>query len=326
MISVIMTARDAEATIGAAVDSCLNQSFTEFELLLVDNGSSDGTRAAMEGFSDPRVRVLSCEGTHVEAHQLGVGAARGELLARVDADDVCHPTRFEKQVALLEGDRSLAACTCGVRVTSRGREVGDGFVAYVEWLNSLRSPDDILRERFIESPVVHPASMVRRGALLDAGGYREVPWAEDYDLWLRLLGGGHRIGMVPEVLLDWYDSDTRLTRTHGRYSQGRFLEAKAHYLAKLGGRFEICGAGPIGKRLGRLLIAEGVEVGAFYEVNPRRIGESIAGVPVLDQTSMRRDGGQVLLAAVGLKGARDLIRGLAREQGFVEGEDFYCVA
>ena len=326
MISVIITARNAEATLTAAVESCLSQTYADLEMVLIDNGSSDETRALMDSFEDPRVRVFFSGGSHVDAHCLGVENARGGLIARMDADDVCHPRRFEKQVALLHADESLSGCTCGVRVCSLGREIGEGFVKYVDWLNSLQLPEDILRERFIESPVVHPAAMVRKTALLSVGGYQEVEWAEDYDLWLRFLNAGCQIGMVPEILFDWYDSDTRLTRTDGRYSQENFLRAKAHYLAKLGDRFEICGAGPIGKRIGRFLLDEGVAVNAFYEVNPRRIGENIAGVSVLEQAAMRCDGNTILLGAVGLKGARGVIRGLAVDQGFVEGVDFFCVA
>ena len=332
MISVVLTARDAGRTLADAVDSCLRQTHSDFELLLVDNRSTDRTRAIADGFArqDSRVRVFSCEGTHVGAHQLGVAEARGDLIARMDADDVCHPDRLGLQAGFLARNGEVAGCACGVRVRSRGREVGEGFQRYVSWLNGLRSPDDIARERFIESPVVHPASMVRRDALLAVGGYQEVAWAEDYDLWLRLLDAGFSIGKVPEILFDWFDSDSRLTRSDERYSQDNFLRAKAHYLGKIDvvrqNGVAICGAGPIGKRIGRLLIDGGIRVRAFYDVNPRRIGEAIAGVPVCDQVEMRRGGGVVLLGAVGLEGARDLIRGLAADQGFVEGRDFFCVA
>ncbi|MGI9243539.1 MAG: glycosyltransferase family 2 protein [Verrucomicrobiales bacterium] len=330
MISVVITAKDAEATLGEAVESCLQQSYSDFELLLVDNASSDSTRAIVDAIADSRVRVFSCAGSHVEAHRLGIAESSGEFIARMDADDVAHPDRLARQVELLAGDASLSACTCDVRVCSRGRPIGKGFLDYVDWLNGLLTPQDITRERFIESPVVHPAAMMRRQALESVGGYREVEWAEDYDLWLRFLEAGHRIGKVPELLFDWYDSDSRLTRTHQRYTQDQFLRAKAHYLARIPavrtGGVEICGAGPIGKRIGRLLIGEGVRVGAFYEVNPRRIGETIAGVPVLDQVELQHRGDTVVLGAVGLPGARNLIRGLVGELGFVEGEDFFCVA
>ena len=322
MISVVITAKDAEETLAEAVESCLTQVGVELEVVLVDNASV----RAVETFSDPRVRQFYCGGTHVEAHQMGISEARGELIARMDADDVSLPGRLAKQQALLGSDRSLAACTCGVKIGSRGREIGEGFVKYVEWLNSLTSPEAIACERFIESPVVHPASMIRRSVLLEVGGYEEVAWAEDYDLWLRVLGAGHRVGMVPEVLFEWFDSDTRLTRSNERYSHENFLRAKAHYLAKIGGVFEICGAGPIGKRIGRFLKDEGAEVRAFYEVNPRRIGEMIAGIPVRDQAEMTRGEDVILLAAVGLAGARELIRGMASDAGFTEGADFFCVA
>ena len=330
MISVVITARDAEETLGEAVGSCLQQSHSDFELVLVDNGSSDSTRTIMDAIADPRVRVLSCGGSHVEAHRLGVAESSGEFIARMDADDVAHPDRLARQIEMLAGEAALSACTCNVRVCARGRPIGKGFLDYVDWLNGLLTAEDITRERFIESPVVHPAAMMRRQALVSVGGYQEVGWAEDYDLWLRFLDAGHRIGKVPEVLFDWYDSDTRLTRTHQRYSQEQFLKAKAHYLAKIlavrTGGVEICGAGPIGKRIGRLLIGEGIRVEAFYEVNPRRIGETIAGVPVRDQVELQRRGGAVVLGAVGLPGARDLIRGLVGELGYIEGEDFFCVA
>lgn len=330
MISIVMTARDAEATLIDAVQSCLRQTLRDFELLLIDNGSTDGTRELMTGITDPRVRVFACAGSHVEAHQLGIAESRGDLIARMDADDVSHPERLARQAELMAQDRSLSACVCGVRVCSRGRPIGAGFLAYVDWLNGLLAPEDIARERFVESPVVHPAAMLRRDVLGAVGGYQEVGWAEDYDLWLRLLEAGHRVGKVPEILFDWYDSATRLTRTHGRYSQEKFLRAKAHYLARMpavqAGGIEICGAGPIGKRIGRLLIGEGARVSAFYEVNPRRIGQTIAGVPVLDQAELDRSCGPVVLAAVGLPGARDLVRGLLSGIGFTEGEDFFCVA
>ena len=127
--------------------------------------------------------------------------------------------------------------------------------------------------------------MLRRELLEAAGGYADPPWAEDYDLWLRLLEQGYRLGKVPEVLLDWLDGPNRATRSIERYSIARFQEAKAHYLARIGHVREtgvvLCGAGPTGKDMAARLRRHGIAVHAFLEVNVRQIGNRIGGVPVL---------------------------------------------
>ena len=153
--------------------------------------------------------------------------------------------------------------------------------------------------------------MARREALLEAGGYRCCGWAEDHDLYLRLLARGMRFGKVPEVLLDWRDGPGRLTRTHPDYAEAQVWRMKAHHLAQLT-KVEtqgvvICGAGPIGKRLGRLLRAAGVTVHGFFEVHPRRIGQRIGGVPVAGPEEFgARWREAVLLSAVGVDGGRSV--------------------
>ncbi len=148
-------------------------------------------------------------------------------------------------------------------------------------------------------------------------------------MWLRLLEEGHQLLNIQERLLDWHDSGERLTRSSARYSADMFSKAKAHYLSRVpavaASGVEIAGAGPVGKRLARNLAAKSVRIGCFYEVNPRRLGERIAGIEVRDHSVMHC-GEAVLLAAVGLPGARARIRGLALAAGYREGVDFFCVA
>ncbi len=141
--------------------------------------------------------------------------------------------------------------------------------------------------------MVHPAAMIRREVLAAVGGYQEVEWAEDYDLWLRLLDAGTGSVRCRRFLFDWYDSSTRLTRTHGRYSQDNFLRAKAHYLARIPARAGR-GSRDLRRRPDRQADRAAAHrrrcpaCSAFYEVNPRRIGKTIAGVPVLDQAELDR--------------------------------------
>ena len=178
---------------------------------------------------------------------------------------------------VLVANPSLSGCGTSVRLMFGPKsDPGRGFSAYVSWLNGLNEVESLASQRFIDSPIANPSSMVRSSSLEMIGGFTDPEWAEDYDLWLRFLDKGMRLMNIPEVLFDWYDSLTRLTRSSERYSLERFSRAKAHYISKLklavDSGVDIAGAGPKGKRIANDLISEGISVNRFYEVNERRIG------------------------------------------------------
>lgn len=332
-ISVVLPARDAAGTIDAAMASVLAQSCADLEVCAVDDGSTDDTRARLEAWAarDPRVRVLAGAGAGLEqALTLALHAARAPVVARMDADDVSLPERLARQLALLESDRDLGVVGCGVRIVRAGG-VAEGFRLYEGWLNGLVTAADHAREIFVESPLAHPTAMFRRDEALALGGYRDCPWPEDYDLWLRYHVAGRGIAKVPAVLLDWTDHDGRLSRRDPRYARDRFLDAKAHYLARgplaAGRRAVVWGAGPVGRRLARALRREGVAVPAFVDVDARKIGvKSPGGAPVLGPECVRAHSGVPVLAAVGKRGARDEIRERLDGFGYVEGRDYWCCA
>ncbi len=337
-ISVVMPARDAAATVGAAVASLRAQDLDDFEIVLVDHGSSDDTHRIMleQARVDPRIRVLQCRGTFVEAANLAWRSASGDLIARMDSDDIALPSRLRLQKEFLTDHPDLAGC--GTRVAILRREDGvrftapdGGYLRYERWINSVVSPQSIAAARFIDSPLPNPSTMVRRTVLEAVGGYLDPPWAEDYDLWLRLLEQGYHLGKVEDILLHWHDGPGRATRTNARYSLRRFQEAKAHYLARMTALRElgvvICGAGPTGKEMASLLRDQGVRIHAFIEVNTRQIGNLIAGIPVLDSIQIASFSGRaIMLAAVGRVTGRERIREALEAAGFVEGESFFCVA
>jgi len=338
-ISILLPVKNAEATLPMAIRSCLAQSLPDFELVLVDHGSTDQSFSIMKKYArrDSRLTVIKAPAGcgFIPALNFLWHESQGSLLARMDADDFSYTGRIQQQARYLREHPGAAACATRVRIRRRldGKitEPEQGYAAYEAWLNSLDSSEAIARERFIDSPIANPSMMIRRSVLERFEGYHDRPWAEDYDLWLRLLGGGELVGKVDELLLDWFDSENRTTRTDDRYSQTNFLRAKAHYLARLPIAAEqglsICGAGPIGKRLARFLLDEGAEVHAFYEVSEKRIGQKIHGIEVRDGNLSFADAiGTTLIAAVGVPGGRDQIRQLARDAGFIEGDDFFCVA
>ncbi|NNC87983.1 MAG: glycosyltransferase [Akkermansiaceae bacterium] len=330
-VSVILPVRNAEETLRAALASVLGQEGADFDLWVVVNGSSDRSRDIAEAVAgeDRRVRVIeSAPGDGVAgAMQAGVESSRGEIVARMDADDLAHRDRLARQVAMLDADPGLGVVSCGVELLDAR---GEGMARYVEWVNSLRTPEKVARARFIECPVIQPSLVMRRAVLAECGGYRVTEWAEDHDLFLRLLERGVRFGKVPERLLQWRDHPGRLTRSHPAYHEDQVWRMKAHYLVRLPAVRErgvaICGAGPIGKRLARLLQAGGVRVHGFFEVNPRRIGERIHDAEVAGPESFgRRWREAVLLGAVGVAGGRERVRDLAGAAGYREGDDFWSV-
>ncbi|WP_265593971.1 glycosyltransferase [Haloferula sp. BvORR071] len=326
-----MPFRNSAATLPEALASVSAQSFGDWELLAVDDRSTDDSAEIVREFAagDPRVRLLQNDSGRgvVGASETAGRVARAEWLARMDSDDVSHPERLARQWAMAQARPDLDVIGCGVEILT---PLGDGMARHVEWVNSLAEPEAIANARFIENPLVHPSALMRKAAVNAVGGYREVPWAEDHDLWLRLLERGSVFGKVPETLLGWRDSATRLTRNDPRYGDVFRNKMRAHFLSRMPRIREhgvvVAGAGPIGKAIAQELLLRGIEVKGFYEVHPRRIGEKIHGAAVAGLEDFGKCWREaVMLGAVGVPGARDDIAGMAREAGYVDGRDFWAL-
>lgn len=328
-ISIVLPFRDAAATLAATLDSLAGQTLSDWEGLLVDDGSADGSAAIAHAYAaaDPRWRLLRGGGGLVAALNHGIAAARAPLIARMDADDLALPERLARQADLLDRDPSLTLAGCLVEAFPAAA-VTDGMRRYIDWLNSLCSPEAIRDALFVESPLAHPSVMVRADAVRAAGGYRDVDGPEDYDLWLRLLLDGGRAAKVPEVLLRWRESPIRLSRVDPRCHRRRFLATKLAHLPRVlppGSPVQICGAGPTGRRWARALRAHRYPVRRFYDVVTSRCGRRIDGVPVQPPDTLDPHDG-FLLAATGRPGARAHIEEWLSARGLLPWRDFLAVA
>ena len=251
----------------------------------------------------------------------------------MDADDLMRPERLEKQSAYLDSHLDVTLVSSLVAGFPAG-ELREGFRIYIDWLNSLISHEDICREMFVESPLCHPTVMFRKQIVMDLGGYEEHGWPEDYDLWLRMHLAGHRFAKLPEMLLEWREHPDRLTRTDSRYSVENFIRAKAHYLPQgpLAGRDAVIiwGAGMMGRRISKHLVRENVPLVAFIDIDPKKVGRTRRGFPIISPDDLLDWWGRyekpALLAAVGARGARQLIRERLVGFGLVEGQDWWGVA
>jgi GT2 family glycosyltransferase len=198
-VSVSMAVYDAERWLAEAVESILGQSFADFELIAVDDGSRDGSRAILESFAarDPRVRVIARpHGGLVATRNAALAAARGELVAVMDADDVAHPERLARQVAYLRAHPEVLAVGAEVEIVDP-----DGWPIRKGGLPLEHAAIDAALLRGRGEAITHPVATFRREALLAVGGYREAyHHAEDLDLCLRLAERG-RLANLPETLL-----------------------------------------------------------------------------------------------------------------------------
>jgi hypothetical protein len=209
-VTVLMAVRDGERTVGEAVESILRQSFTDFEFLVVDDGSSDGTAAVLTSFRDERLIVLENERPQGLTQSLNRGLMRasGEFLARQDADDRSAPERLARQVEVLDAHPDVAL------VGAWYRKIDDaGHV-----LASQRLPTGSTELRWhliFYSPFVHSAVMFRRGALDVVGTYDEaLVYSQDYDLWCRI-AKRYALANVDDYLVDYRVSPISMTKTLG---------------------------------------------------------------------------------------------------------------
>lgn len=330
-VSILMPVRNEEKHLPAALASLSAQTFRDWELVAVDDGSTDRTAEilARAAAADPRISVLTTGGKGlVPALNLGLAACRAELVARMDGDDVSHPARLAAQTAYLAAHPQVGLLACSFRHFPR-RRIGIGMAAYEDWQNSLLTHDSILADVFVESPFVHPSVVFRKGEVQRVGGYRNMGWAEDYDLWLRLAAAGTRFARLPETLFFWRERPERTTRTNPAYAQNAMRLCKLHHLLQgfLKGerRVILAGAGLEGRAWYRILHEAGIGVEAWVDVDPKKVGKQLHGAPVLATAELGR-GGTKLLMTVGARGARAVVRETTRQAGFVEGRDAVCVA
>jgi hypothetical protein len=184
------------------------------------------------------------------------------------------------------------------------------------------------RELFVECPLPHPTFFMPRTAYLEAGGYQDHGWPEDYDLCMRMFLLGRRFAKVAAPLLDWTDSPARLSMVSPRYSPAQFRAIKRHYLllTHLAEDRPFCqwGAGEVGKRW--LPEWAGRRPGCVIDINPRKIGRRIHGYKIIAPDEIETFGRAFIVVAVGAPGARDEIRQWLAGQAYTEVQDFVFVA
>ena len=270
-VSVLLPVRNAAPWLRASIESLSRQRHADFEIIAVDDGSTDGSADLLESLADsePRLRVIRRVHEGLPATlQSALAAAQGELLMRHDADDLSRRDRLGAQVEFLAAHPEVAVLGSRVRLFP-DQAYGEGMRRWVKWHDSLLSHEEMYRERLIDSPLCHGTAMIRRGALELVQGWQERGWAEDLDLWVRMLESGARFAKLPRRLYAWRQHAASSTRTDPRYAHERFTALKRDALSRWlqGRKATLIG---VGESLRRWEVALGPLVERTFHVSDPR--------------------------------------------------------
>jgi glycosyltransferase involved in cell wall biosynthesis len=212
LVSVLMPCFNAEQFIGQAIQSIIDQTYINFELLLLDDGSTDNTKSIIEGFKDARIKVLFESENKGIVYQLnkGIEYARGEYIARMDADDIAFPERFQKQVDFLEDPQNYRIDILGTDAVSTGSSIKP--IIHQNYL-----PKQISFMLNFKCVILHPTVFIRRRVFDQGIRYpQNYTYAEDYALW-RLIDKGYNIAIIPNVLLSYRIHENQTNKNTERF-------------------------------------------------------------------------------------------------------------
>ena len=329
-ISIVIPYYNADKTLARAVKSILNQTFTNLELILVNNNSTDNSEAVAKKFSETDSRIILAEEKRqgvVFASNTGMQLAVGKYIARTDADDYSYPEKLRLQYNFLEENKETGLV--GTRVNYCENKKNEGLKLYVEYTNNILTHEEIFLNRFIELQVINPSIMFRKEIADRYGYYKAGDFPEDFELFLRWLSEGVKFAKLPNFLFDWYDTDKRLTRTDERYSVDAFYRIKTPYLAgflkEINPHYPyvaIWGAGKVSQRRAEMLKAYGIKFVFFIDIDPKKAKKE----NVILYNELPPPGKYFILSYAGRRDAKDKIRLFLKSRNYIEGVDFLIIS
>lgn len=222
LVSVLLPVYNAESFLKEAIQSVLNQTFIDFELIILNDGSTDKSKEIINEFKDPRIRYIENE-TNIRLIRTlnkGIELAQGKYIARMDADDVCMPDRFQKQVNFLEENQEYVMCGTWARIMNDRSEL-TGRVKRIDTNELVRA------NMLFTTPFLHPTVMIRREALQTEKYKEEALHCEDLELWIRLANNEqYKFANIPEYLLKYRWHSTNISVQHAEFQ----LENRGKYI------------------------------------------------------------------------------------------------
>jgi glycosyltransferase involved in cell wall biosynthesis len=330
IVSVILPFRNASNTLRRAIDSILNQTYKNFELILINDGSDDNPIDVLSDYDDPRIKIINLptSGIVFSLNQ-GISVSLGRYIARMDADDYAYPDRLKLQYDYLKKHRNIGVVSGQVNYVG-DRKKNQGYAVYVDWINKLTTHEEMYLNRFVESPISHPSVMIRRSLFEECGMYNVGGFPEDYELWLRMMNNGFQFSKVNEIIIDWYDDENRLSRNHPNYDIDAFFKIKTEYFFKWykkNFKFNplpilIWGTGKAVLQKSKYLHDYNFEIAGYVDIIQKK-DKKINGKPVFYYKEIPKD--VFILSYVSERTGRVNIHDFLLNNNYEEGKDFYMM-
>lgn len=330
-ISILMSVYNGEEFIRDSVSSILNQTFKDFELIIVDDGSTDGTVGIIESFHDKRIRLFRLpENKGVGAAlKFGLVRAEGKYIAKADADDINRLDRLDKQKTFLDRNPDIELVKSLIKYFPNDEAARKSPKYQAKKINEKEknlvvTSEDIHEKLYWYCCIPHTTIMCRSESI-KAVGYDELRICEDYKLFFQMNKRGYKMATIPEVLVHTRVIGTSITAsTEARELLRQVFEIKKEEVLRLFAKNEpvyIWGAGGMGRNLLQFIRNEGYQVAGLLDRDPGKQGSEIDGVPVFSPEffSVKKDGCKLLVASQ--PGRFEIVEHL-KKIGYKHLEDF----
>lgn len=302
MITIVMPAKNAAPFIEECLESIIIQSYQNWELIVINDHSTDTTAEILEHYAQKDARIKWSNATGfgiIDALQQATLHTLGKYITRMDADDVMSETKLMDMITVLELKGKGHVAVGLVNYFSEA-VLGEGYKKYAQWLNELTSSESNYAQIYKECVIPSPCWMVSYEDFELAGGFNKDLYPEDYDLCFRFRNAGLKIAAVPKVLHLWRDHPTRASRNDPNYKDNSFIDLKIKHFVETDmnpdSTLIVWGAGKKGKRIVQLLLNYRKSVKWFCD-NPKKIGQDVYGVVIEDQKSIESTtSAQVIIA------------------------------
>ena len=282
LVSILIPFKNTAEFLPECITSIIKQTYTNWELIIIDDYSLDNSAAIVKQFADgdSRIKLFKNTGSGIiDALRLALSKSKGGFITRMDSDDVMTFNKLElmSNSLIKHGKGNLAVGQ--VKYFSK-TGIGDGFAKYEKWLNTLTKNGSNYTEIYKECVIPSPCWMAYKDDLLACDAFNSNRYPEDYDLAFRFYEYGLKCIPCDAILHHWRDYENRTSRTHEHYAENHFIALKLHYFLKLDYNIKkqlvIWGAGNKGKVLAKALIQKGIPFQWICD-NPNKIGRDIYG-------------------------------------------------